>query len=75
MKDSLEVVAAAFNQMLLFLSHSDGKEDTIIEIMNGGDGPDRADEDPTPEVPSPAAQPLRSFVRCTSPSARIKSRP
>jgi hypothetical protein len=41
MKDSLEVVAAAFNQMLLVLNHSDGKEDTILEIMNGGDSPDR----------------------------------
>ena len=41
MKDSLEVVAAAFNQMLLFLNHSDGEEDAILEIMNGGDRPDR----------------------------------
>jgi hypothetical protein len=43
MRDSPEVVAAAFNQMLLFL-HLIGwsdQYDAVIELMNGSDGQDR----------------------------------
>jgi hypothetical protein len=66
MKDSLKVVAAAFNQMLLFLNHSDGEEDTILEIMTGGDGPDRRMKTQCPRFRVPLLSgSSRSFVAIT----------
>jgi hypothetical protein len=66
MKDSLKVVAAAFNQMLLFLNHSDGEEDTILEIMTGGDGPDRRMKTQCPRFRVPLLSGSgRSFVAIT----------
>jgi hypothetical protein len=62
MNHGLKVVAAAFNQMLLFLDHSYGKEDALIEIMNG-DGESRGTKTQGPRfrVPLLSAS-VRSFI-------------
>jgi hypothetical protein len=63
MNDSLKVIASAFNQMLLFLDHSHGKEDALIGIMNG-DGQSRGTKTQGPRfrVPLLSAS-VHPFVR------------
>ena len=70
MNDSLEVVAAAFNQMLLFLFNWRGKQDTIIEIMKG-DGPGRGTKTQRPRFRVPLlCISYSSFVWPTDPDQR-----